>query len=818
MTIISPLMWHTIVVESILNILKWWDFMFNLEVFTKKAVSSLNNAVSSACMLGHTYVGSEHMLLGILKEGGNVASTILKTNRISEKTMLEKIVSMVGKGEPTKLDYECITPALNRILADSSSASRSMGTRYIGTEHILMSLLKEPNCSGASMLRSMGVNLNKIYSECVGIYAADMNGIISPISQPDMKQFPVLSKYAKNMTDTFNVHMYDPVIGRKNEIERVIQIISRRTKNNPCLVGEAGVGKTAIVEGLAQMLIKGDVPDNIREKRIFSLDITSMLAGAKYRGDFEERIKNCIDEVLRAGNIILFIDEIHTIVGAGAAEGAIDAANILKPQLARGEIQIIGATTVEEYRRHIEKDSALERRFQPVYVEEPAKKDCVDIIMGLRENYENFHKVRISDSIIKNAVNLSVRYIHDRYLPDKAIDIIDEACSHARINAVKKRKNGFAFQDISSESERITFETLKKAMDKNSLKVSDSDSENINVLMEDVNDVISLWTGIPVCRITRTEGAKLLDMENELHKRVIGQNEAVNAISSAVRRGRSGLKDDKRPVGSFLFLGPTGVGKTELSKALAECLFDTEDNMIRFDMSEFMEKHSVSRIIGSPPGYVGFDEGGQLTEKIRRKPYSVVLFDEVEKAHPDVMNILLQIMEDGILTDSQGRKVDFRNTIIIMTSNIGADFITDKKYLGFNSENNDDINKTQIMGEVKKHFKPEFINRLDKIIVFKSLTHAELKKITVKLFDELAERAGKLGIKIRYNDNAVELISSAKDAEKYGARPLKRKIIDEIETKLSEKIISGEIKSGDSAGFTVYNNSIKIELGQFEKA
>ncbi len=792
--------------------------MFNLEIFTKKAVSSLNNAVSSARMLGHTYVGSEHMLLGILKEGGNVASTILKTNKITEKAMFEKIVSMVGKGEPTKLDYDCITPALNRILKDSSSASRSMGTRYIGTEHILMSLLKEPNCSGSSILRSMGVNLNKIYSECVGIYASDMNGIISPISQPDMKQFPMLSKYAKNMTDTFNGQIYDPVIGRQKEIERIVQIISRRTKNNPCLIGEAGVGKTAIVEGLAQLLVKGEVPENIREKRIFSLDITSMLAGAKYRGDFEERIKNCIDEVSRAGNIILFIDEIHTIVGAGAAEGAIDAANILKPQLARGEIQIIGATTIDEYRRHIEKDSALERRFQPVYIEEPDENECIDIIMGLRENYENFHKVRISDSIIKNAVSLSVRYIHDRYLPDKAIDIIDEACSHAKIRNVQKRKKGFAFQSISSDSEKTTFETLKKAMEKNCAKIPENTSHNMNVMMEDINDVISLWTGIPVCRITKAEGAKLLDMEKELHRRVIGQNEAVNAVSSAIRRGRSGLKDDKRPVGSFLFLGPTGVGKTELSKALAECLFDTEDNLIRFDMSEFMERHSVSKIIGSPPGYVGFDDGGQLTEKIRRKPYSVILFDEVEKAHPDVMNILLQIMEDGILTDSQGKKVDFRNTLIIMTSNIGAEFITDRKQLGFNSDENNDVNRMQIMSEVKKHFKPEFINRLDKIIVFKILTHAELKKITVKLLDELTERAGKLGIKIRYNDSAVELISSVKDAEKYGARPLRRKIIDEIETQLSAKIINNELKSGDNAELTADRKYIKIMLEQFEKA
>lgn len=791
--------------------------MFNLEVFTKKALASLNNAVSSARLLGHTYVGSEHMLLGMLKEGGNVASTILKTNKVTEKIMLEKIISMVGKGEPTKLDYECITPALSRILTDSSSASRSMGTRYIGTEHILMSLLKEPNCSGSSMLRSMGLNLNKLYSECVGIYANDAGGIMSPISQPDMKQFPVLSKYARNMTDAYSECVFDPVIGRKKETERIVQIISRRTKNNPCLIGEAGVGKTAVVEGLAQLLMKGEVPENIRDKRIFSLDITSMLAGAKYRGDFEERIKNCIEEVIRAGNIILFIDEIHTIVGAGAAEGAIDAANILKPQLARGEIQIIGATTLEEYRHHIEKDSALERRFQPVYIEEPDENECIDILKGLRENYESFHNVRISDKIIKNTVSLSVRYIHDRYLPDKAIDIIDEACSHARLNAARQKKSS-SFRKFNTGNERMTIETLKKAIEKNNIRSDSTQPESINVTMDDITGVISLWTGIPVCQVNKEEGRKLIEMEAAVHKRVVGQNEAVNAVSSAIRRGRSGLRDDRRPVGSFLFLGPTGVGKTELSKALAECLFDTEDNLIRLDMSEFMERHSVSKLIGSPPGYVGFDDGGQLTEKIRRKPYSVILFDEVEKAHHDVMNILLQIMEDGTLTDSQGRKVDFRNTLIIMTSNIGAELITDKKQVGFGVQNDDEINKSRIMAEVKKFFKPEFINRLDKTIIFKSLDRNELREITVKLLDELSERAGKLGISLKYDSTAVDFLASVKDAEHYGARPLRRKITDEVETELSRKIIANELKSGDAARLTMENNHIKIMLSQFEKA
>lgn len=786
--------------------------MFNIENFTKKALASLNSAVSSARILGHTYVGSEHMLLGILKEGGNVASTILKTNKITEKVMYEKIVSMIGKGEPTKLDYECMTPALSRILADSASASKSMGTRYIGTEHILMSLLKEPNCSGASMLRSMGVNLNKLYSECVGLYASgDMGSIISPISQPDMKQFPMLSKYAKNMTDACNDVVFDPVIGREREIERVVQILSRRTKNNPCLIGEAGVGKTAIVEGLAQLLIKGEVPDNIKDKRIFSMDITSMLAGAKYRGDFEERIKNCIEEVVRAGNIILFIDEIHTIVGAGAAEGAIDAANILKPQLARGEVQIIGATTLEEYRHQIEKDSALERRFQPVYVDEPDEKECIRILEGLRNNYEEFHKVKISDEIIKNAVSLSVRYIHDRYLPDKAIDIIDEACSHARIKAAKSHR-------CRISNEKMTIETLKKVIEKSNSRRNDEYSETVDVTMNDLTNVISLWTGIPVAKVTKEESIKLLEIENVIHKRVIGQDEAVSTVSSAVRRGRSGLKDDKRPIGSFLFLGPTGVGKTELSKAVAECLFDTEDNLIRLDMSEFMEKHSVSKIIGSPPGYVGFDDGGQLTEKVRRKPYSVVLFDEIEKAHADVMNILLQIMEDGVLTDSQGRKVDFRNTLIIMTSNIGAEFITDKKQLGFGIKSDDEINRTHIMQEVKKYFKPEFINRIDKVVVFRSLKSDELKQITARLLDDLSLRAGKLGITLKYDGSALDFLSSVNESEQYGARPLRRKITDEVETELSRKIINHELKAGDSANIKAENNHIKILLNQYEKA
>ncbi len=775
--------------------------MFNIDIFTKKAIASLDNAVSSACMLGHTYVGSEHMLLGILKEGGNVASTILKTNKITEKVMLEKIVSMIGKGEPTKLDYDCITPALNRILNDSASASRSMGTRYIGTEHILMSLLKEPNCSGSSMLRAMGTNLNKVYSECVGIYAGD-TGVISHFSQPDMKQYPNLSKYARNMTDSYGECKFDPVIGRQKELERIVQIISRRTKNNPCLVGEAGVGKTAIVEGLAQLIIRGEVPENIQNKHIFSLDITSMLAGAKYRGDFEERIKNCIDEVSRAGNIILFIDEIHIIVGAGAAEGAIDAANILKPQLARGEIQVIGATTFSEYRQNIEKDSALERRFQPVYIEEPDKNECISILKGLRENYESFHKVKISDDVIKNAVDLSVRYIHDRYLPDKAVDIIDEACSHAKIRNVWHNKKSNA-----KSSEKITIETLKKAMEKNGTL---RNSENISVTMSDIADVISLWTGIPANQVSKSESRKLLEIEEILHKRVIGQNEAVNTVASAVRRGRSGLKDDKRPVGSFLFLGATGVGKTELSKALSECLFDTEDNLIRLDMSEFMEKHSISKLIGSPPGYVGFDDGGQLTEKIRRKPYSVILFDEIEKAHHDVMNIMLQIMEDGQLTDSHGRKIDFRNTLIIMTSNIGAELITDKKYLGFGVSDVNEVNKERIKGEVKKYFKPEFINRIDKMVIFNSLSSDELRKITIKMLDELSKRADKLGITLEYDEKAVDVISSAKDIEKYGARPLRRIITDEVETSLSHKIINNDIKYGDKAVITAENGKIRI--------
>ncbi len=803
MTIISFIMWHTINYERYFLHFEWWGFMFNIDIFTKKAIASLDNAVSSARMLGHTYVGSEHMLLGILKEGGNVASTILKTNKITEKVIYEKIVFTIGKGEPTKLDYDCITPALSRILKDSATASRSMGTRYIGTEHILMSLLKEPNCSGSSMLRSMGINLNKVYSECVGVYAD--SSMISSISQLDMKQFPMLSKYAKNMTDTYNECNFDPVIGRKKEIERVIQILSRRTKNNPCLIGEAGVGKTAIVEGLAQLLIKGEVPESIQSKHIFSLDITSMLAGAKYRGDFEERIKNCIDEVVRAGNIILFIDEIHVIVGAGAAEGAIDAANILKPQLARGEIQIIGATTFSEYRQNIEKDSALERRFQPVYIEEPDKKECVSILKGLRENYESFHKVKISDEIINSAVDLSIRYIHDRYLPDKAVDVIDEACSHAKLKNVWNYKN---------PKEKITIETLKKAMEKNnSLRSSDS----VPVTMSDITDVVSLWTGIPVSRISKEESRKLLEMENTLHKRVIGQNEAVETVASAIRRGRSGLKDDKKPLGSFLFLGATGVGKTELSKALAECVFDTEDNLIRLDMSEFMEKHSVSKIIGSPPGYVGFDDGGQLTEKIRRKPYSVVLFDEIEKAHHDVLNIMLQIMEDGQLTDSHGRKIDFKNTLVIMTSNIGAELLTDKKHVGFDVDDNGKVDRERVIAEVKKYFKPEFINRIDKTVIFKCLDKSELKKITEKLLDELVQRGSKLGINIEYDENTVNYVTASKEVKQYGARPLKRIITDEIETLLSQKIVSNDIRSGEKVFITVENERVKVKNSKFIK-
>lgn len=652
----------------------------NFEMFTRRAVNSIETAIEAASQMGHTYVGTEHIILGFVQEGGNIAASVLKSNNITLNDIYDQMVLFIGKGEKTHLTYDNFTPALRRIFNSAAAAAESSGTKLVGTEHIFMSLLKEPGCGAMSFLRAMGANPAKLYNDCAGAYTGEIPAEVLKYSQPDRKQIPTLYKYGKSLTEEALERKHDPLIGREKEIERVLQILARRNKNNPCLIGEAGVGKTAIVEGLAQIFVSGKIPDELKNKNIFSLDLTAMLAGAKYRGDFEERIKTCIEEVINVGNVILFIDEIHSIVGAGAAEGAIDAANIIKPQLARGEIQIIGATTIEEYRKNIEKDSALERRFQPVLISEPDEDQTFNILKGLREQYENYHNVIISDEVIKSAVNLSVRYINDRFLPDKAIDIIDEAASKAKIRGARKESSREKNDVLQMTDEFITLESIEKAFKK---KSKNSVLRPVKITVDDTAGVVSEWTGIPVKSISKDEESKLLNLESNLRKRVIGQEKAVSAIAKAIRRSRTGLKEPNKPIGSFIFMGPTGVGKTELSKAAAEFIFDSERNLIKIDMSEYMEKHSVSKLIGAPPGYAGFDESGTLTDKIRRKPYCVLLFDEIEKAHPEVLNILLQILEDGVLTDSKGRKTDFKNTLIILTSNIGSELMSESVRLGF---------------------------------------------------------------------------------------------------------------------------------------
>lgn len=771
--------------------------MYSLDSFTKLANKSVNKAFAGAESLGHTYVGSEHLLLGMSTDG--TSKSILKSNGITEEKVLEKLVEIVGKGDFSRLGMDALTPTARRILENGVVASSSAGCKLVGTEHILMSILREGDSAAVNIIHELGGNISKLYTECLSANVQDKGG------QSELK-LPTLSKYGRDMNVLAAQKKHDPVIGREEEILRVVQILSRRTKNNPCLIGEAGVGKTAIVEGIAHLLIQNDIPDSIKGKHLFSLDLSAVLAGAKYRGDFEERIKACIDEVVAAGNVILFIDEIHSIVGAGAAEGAIDAANILKPQLARGELQIIGATTLEEYRKHIEKDSALERRFQPIIVSEPSAENAIEILKGLRANFENHHNVTITDGAISAAVTLSVRYISDRFLPDKAIDLIDEAASCVRLRASSPPKS---LKELSASLGRMLEE---KSAIHHSLEISTEIAEREAhlrrkqkpaktrelVIEDDIAGIVASWTGIPIKQLTAKESERLLLLEEVLHKRVIGQSEAIIAVSKAIRRSRVGLKDPKRPIGSFLFLGPTGVGKTELCKALAESLFDNEDAIIRLDMSEYMEKHSVSKLIGSPPGYVGFEDGGQLTEKVRRKPYSVLLFDEVEKAHPDVFNILLQIFEDGILTDATGRRVDFKNTVIILTSNVGARLITEKKSIGFTTDESDDGGKSAVLEELKRCFKPEFLGRIDDIIVFKKLGIAEIEAISLRLLDKLRERALTLGIVLTFSPEAVAALSKAGMSNSLGARPLRRIIITEVEDLLSQMVLDGRTKDGDA--------------------
>lgn len=801
--------------------------MYQFKGFTEKANKALNLAIESAEEMRHNYVGTEHILYGLVKEGSGVAATALNECGVTKDALREKLESINGTMSLVELTPDDFTPRTKRVLRAAVIISSKTGYTYVGTEHLLLAILSESDSYAVAFLEELGVSVERLaqaVSKGMQGGADDGFGGFENESAPNgsQKGGSALDKFGRDLTQAAKNGEIDPVIGREKEIQRVIQILSRRTKNNPVLIGEPGVGKTAVAEGLALEIAKGNVPEILKDKRVVSLDLTGMVAGAKYRGDFEERIKAAIDEVKKSKNTILFIDELHTIVGAGAAEGSADAANILKPSLARGDFQVIGATTLNEYRKYIEKDAALERRFQPVKVGEPTPEQAVQILKGLRDSYEAHHKVKITDEAINAAVTLSSRYIADRYLPDKAIDLIDEGASKVRLASLTSPDNVKELEDEIADYEKEKASAINEQDFERAARLRDEQKElqtklddakkkwqeqqkgnSGEVTAEDIAKIVSEWTGIPVVQLTKEESERLLNMENVLHERVIGQSEAVTAIAKAIRRGRVGLKDPKRPVGSFIFLGPTGVGKTELCKALAEAMFGDENAMLRLDMSEYMEKHTVSKLIGSPPGYVGFEEGGQLTEKVRRKPYSVVLFDEIEKAHPDVFNMLLQILEDGRLTDSQGRTVDFKNTIIIMTSNVGARLITEKQSsLGFNSENEKaeesekkDI-KELVTGELRKVFRPEFLNRVDDIIVFNKLNKDEIKQIAVKMLKTLENRLDKMNIKISFTDNAISEIADKGFDENYGARPLRRAIQNEIEDPLSEQMLEGKVKDG----------------------
>ncbi len=811
---------------------------YNFNGFTTKANEALNQAISSAENLGHTYVGSEHLLLGLLKIGGGFAAALLNKSGITAEGVEELIRAQIGCGTPTKLSPDYFTPRAKRAVENAMASCANNGKKYVGTEHLLLGILSDGDNYAIRFLSELGADAAALTRET--LKASDIDGYSGEgkpktYQKPQDDKVPTLSKYGRELTAEAKKCKLDPVIGREKEIERVIQILCRRTKNNPCLIGEPGVGKTAIAEGLAQKIADGDVPEILEDKRVFALDLTGMVAGTKYRGDFEERIKTAIDEVINAGNIILFIDEVHTIVGAGSAEGSTDAANILKPSLARGEFQLIGATTISEYRKNIEKDPALERRFQPVNVSEPTEEDTVLILKGLKDKYEAHHKVKITDGAIEAAVKLSSRYISDRFLPDKAIDLIDEASSRVRLNVCAAPPELKALEEKIANAEAEKNEAVNSqefehaaALRDNEKKLKEEYRElkekwrdksgriNGEVTAENIAETVSSWTGIPVSQLTREESERLLHLEDELHASIIGQDEAVTAVSRAIRRGRVGLKDPKRPIGSFIFCGPTGVGKTELCKALAKAMFGSENMMIRLDMSEYMEKHTVSRLVGSPPGYVGFEEGGQLTEKVRRNPYSVVLFDEIEKAHPDVFNVLLQILEDGILTDSQGRRVDFKNTVIIMTSNVGARLITEKRVaFGFTESGGDSENKNikeLVTGELKNTFRPEFLNRVDDIIVFSKLDRGQIAQIAVKLLNELAGRLAALGITLKWDDSAVYALADKGFDPIYGARPLRREIQNSIEDGLSEKILDSSVKKGDTVLCEFKNGKFEFNL------
>ena len=817
--------------------------MYLFNGFTRKANEAINLGIQKAGELGHSFIGTEHLLYGLAAQDDGTAAALLNKKGVTAQALEEKLIATVGKGIPQRLNAEYLTPRAKRTLEDAVRIARQLGHNYVGTEHILLSILSQSDGFANGYLSELGVEPRSLFEEMMGeITGMGQDG--GDNSYPGMNKpsgkagkggagGETLKKYGKDLTEAAAKGEIDPVIGRQKEIERVIQILSRRTKNNPCLIGEPGVGKTAIAEGLALKIQGGEVPETLKNKHIINLDLTSMVAGAKYRGDFEERIKGVLDEVAADKNVILFIDEIHNIIGAGAAEGSIDAANILKPQLARGEIQIIGATTLEENRKDMEKDPALERRFQPVMVNEPSKEDAEAILFGLRDKYEAHHGVKITDDAIKAAVELSSRYINDRFLPDKAIDLVDEAAAKVRLKEftaptdVKKLED--QLKQLAQEKEAAVnaqeFERAAKVRDEEKKIKEELDAQKQQweqkahrttgqVTPEDIAEVVSSWTGVPVQQLTEEEGQRLMKLEGILHQRVVGQDEAVSAVAKAIRRGRVGLKDPKRPMGSFLFLGPTGVGKTELCKALAEALFGDENAIIRLDMSEYMEKHTVSRMVGSPPGYVGYEEGGQLTEKVRRHPYSVVLFDEIEKAHPDVFNILLQVLEDGILTDGQGRKVDFRNTVIIMTSNIGARAIEEKKNLGFGGSaevTSEEESRTIIQNELKKYFRPELLNRIDEIIIFHKLTQPEIDEIARKMLHTLANRMEDLDIHLSVTDAAVEKLGKVGYDPVYGARPLRRTITNSLEDAISEKMLEGEIKAGDTVTVDVKDDKFTFE-------
>ena len=800
--------------------------------FTQKAQKAISLSQKCAADTGCNYIGTEHLLYGLMDEGSGFAAKYLQEKGVTLESLYENILKF-NSGSDFSGNFAGFTPRTNRTLQQSVAEARKLQSSYIGTEHILLALSREGDSVAVRILLSMGLPNNLYEDVLASLTSASPN--TPPNENKKGADTPTLNQFGRDLTQLAKEGKFDPVIGREKEIERVIQILSRRTKNNPVLLGEPGVGKTAVAEGLAQEIAKGNVPELLCGKRVVSLDLSSVVAGAKYRGEFEERLKKAMEEIIKAGNVILFVDEMHTIIGAGAAEGAIDAANILKPSLARGELQLIGATTLNEYRKHVEKDAALERRFQPVTVGEPTVDETIEILKGIREKYEAHHGVKISDKAIVAASKMSSRYITDRFLPDKAIDLIDEACSRVKLGALTtppeikalegeleilsaEKKEAINSQDFEKaavlrDEEKEKSEKLSALRENWKTSASQYSGE---IGEEEIAEIISGWTGIPVKKLAEEESERLKNLEEILHKRVIGQHDAVSAVARAIRRGRMGLKDPKRPIGSFIFLGPTGVGKTELSKALTEALFGDEDALIRVDMSEYMEKHSVSKMVGSPPGYVGFDEGGQLTEKVRRKPYSVILFDEIEKAHPDVFNILLQILDDGILTDSQGRRVDFKNCVIIMTSNVGARNISEPKSLGFASAINDadTVNKnirTNVMDELKKMFRPEFLNRVDDIIVFNQLGEKEIGEIALVMLEGLKKRLSQNEIEITVDESAVKLLSKIGFDPIYGARPLRRAITSKVEDLFAEEMLDGNVSPGDSVVIKAENDEIKIE-------